>query len=100
MDLILLATSVPFTTPSDAVLSVWNGDGFCGQPISIRVCWSGTIFGAVINRAPSSASAVEVRTNVMIWATVRIRPSQSGIGSSSDKKMCTPMMEFYTDPVT
>ena len=42
MDLILLETIVPFTTPSDAVLLVCNGDGFCGQTISIRVCRSGT----------------------------------------------------------
>ena len=88
MDLSLLGTIVTFTTPSDVVLSVWTGDGFCGQTISIRFCRSGTIFWAVINRIPSSASAAEVRTDFMIWATVRIGSFQRGIGSSSDKKMC------------
>ena len=66
MDLSFLDTIVPLTMPSAVVLSVYIGDGGCGQPISMRVLRSATIFCAVVKRAPNLASAADVITNLMI----------------------------------
>ena len=67
MDLLLRWMMVLFTTPESVELSVWIGDGGCFQPIYINVWWMGTISVAVMYSAPSSASAAEDITNLMIW---------------------------------
>ena len=90
MDLLLLWMMVLFTIPAAVELSVWIGDGGCFQPISINVWWTGTIYLAVMYRAPSSASLVDEITNVMIWETVRIAQFHLGVGSFSDKNMLAP----------
>ena len=87
MDLRFLDTIVPLTTPSAVVLSVCIGNGGCGQPILMRVLRSATIFWAVVKRAPNSASAADVITNLMICAMVRIAPFKRGNSSSSARKM-------------
>ena len=81
---------VLLTTPAAVKLSVWIGDGGCFQPISINVCRMGTIYLAVMYIAPSSASAAEDITNLMIWAILRIAPFHSGVGVFYDKNMWAP----------
>ena len=49
-----------------------------------------TISLAVMYSAPSSDSAAENMTNLMIWAIVRIGPFHSGVGLFSDKNMWDP----------
>ena len=87
MDLGFLDTKVPLTTPSAVVLLVCISNGGCGQPISMRVLRSAAIFCAVVERAPNSASAADVITNLMICAIVRIAPFHHGNGLSSARKM-------------
>ena len=90
MDLIFFWIMVLLTTPAAVELSVWIGNGGCFQPISINVWQVGTISLAVMYSAPSSASAAEYMTNLMIWAIVRIGPLHSGVGSFSDKNIWAP----------
>ena len=54
-------TMVLFVTPTAVELSVWIGLCGCGHPMSIRVCWWGTILQAAIKSAASLASAAEAR---------------------------------------
>ena len=61
-------------TPDAVELSVCTGDGGCGHPISMRACLSGNISLAVTKRAPSSASAADERTNLNIFAMLRMGP--------------------------
>ena len=50
-------------------------------------------FWAVINRAPSSASAVEVRKILLIWSIVRIGPFQRG-SICLQIRRCAPRPDF------
>ena len=75
---------VLLTTPAAVELSAWTSDVDCFQTISINVCRMGTISLAVMYSTPSSASAAENMTNLMIWAIVRIGPFHSGVGSFSE----------------
>ena len=68
-------------------LLVCNGEGGCGKLISARVRQMGIIYLEVIKRAPNSASAAEVMTNMMIWEMVRTGLLHMGSGSFSDKNM-------------
>ena len=90
MDLPLRWMMVLLTTPEAVELSVWIRDGGCFQPIYINVWRMGTISLAIMYSAPSSASAAEDITNLMIWAIVRIAQFQSGFGSFSDENMWDP----------
>ena len=90
MDLLFHWMMVSLTTPAALELSVWTGDEFCYQPISINVWRMGTISLAVMCSAPSSASAAEYITNLMIWEIVRIGPFHSGVGSFSDTTIWAP----------
>ena len=90
MDLLLRWMMVLLTTPAAVELLVWIGDGGFFQPVSINVWRMGTISLAIIYSAPSSASAAEDITNLMIWEIVRIAPFDLGVGSFSDKNMWAP----------
>ena len=90
MDLLLRWMMVLFRTPAAIELSVWIRDGGCFQPISIYVWRTGTIKLDVMYSAPSSTSAVDDITNLMIWEIVRIAPFHLGVGSFSDKNMWAP----------
>ena len=76
---------VLFTNIAAVELSVWIGDGGCFQPISINVWRMCTIYLAIMYSAPSSASAYEGITNMIIWAIMRISRFHLGVGSFSDK---------------
>ena len=87
MDFLLRWVVVLLTTTEAVELLVWIGDGGCFQPISINVWRMGTIYLAVMYSAPSSASAAEDMTNLMIREIVRIAPFHSGVGSFYDKNV-------------
>ena len=80
MDLLFRWMMVLLMTPAAVELSVWIGDGGCFQPISINVWRMRTIYLDVMYSAPSSASAAEDMTNLMIWEILRIGPFHSGVG--------------------
>ena len=82
---------VLLTTPAAVEFSVWTGDGGCFQTIYINFWLMGTISLAIMYSAPSSASAAEDMTNLMIWETVRIGLFHSGVGSFSDKNIWAPV---------
>ena len=102
MDLLFCWMMVFLTTPADVELLVWIGDGGCFQPISIHFWRMGTISLAVMYSAPSSASAAEDMTNLMIWAIVRIGLFHSGVGSFYDKNIWAPerlrALDLLLDP--
>ena len=87
MDLSCLFLMVFLVTPDAVELSVWIGVLGWGQPISMRVCWMGTISLAVIKRPTNSASAAEAMTNLIIWVMVRMDKLSQGTGSYLDRKM-------------
>ena len=87
MDLLFRWIMVLLTTPAAVELSAWTGDVGCFQTISINVWWMGTISLAVMFSAPSSSSAAENMTNLMIWAIVRIGLFHLGVGSFSYKNI-------------
>ena len=85
MYLLLRWMMVLFINTTAVKLSVWIGDGGCFQPISMNVWRTGTIYLAVMYSTPSSDSAAEDITNVMIWAIVRVSLFHLGIGYFSNK---------------
>ena len=74
------------TTPKAVELSVCIGVGGCLCPNSSSVFLIGTAFWELMNNAPSSASAAEVMTALIIVATLIMAPLLGGNGLSSDKK--------------
>ncbi len=48
MALVFRGTMVWLVMPTSVELFVWIGVRGCGQPISLRVCWRGTISLAVV----------------------------------------------------
>jgi hypothetical protein len=85
-------TMVLFVTPTAVELSVWIGLHGCGHPISMSVCWWGTILWATIKSAASSASAAGAMTNLIMVAIVRTMPLKHGDGLSYKRKMCAPAL--------
>ena len=81
---------VLFTTPAAVELSVWMRDEGFFQPISINVWQVGIISLDVMYSAPSSTSAFEDITNLMIWEIVRIPLFYLGVGAFSDNNMWDP----------
>ena len=57
------------TTPSAVELLIWIGVGGCGWPISLRRCLCSIAARELIYSAPSSASAADDMTALMICAT-------------------------------
>ena len=70
--------------PSAVELSVWIGVLGCLCPISSKIFLILTPFFALINNAPSSASAADDMTALMISATFKMAPLFGGKGTSSD----------------
>ena len=54
------------TTPPAVELSTWTGDGGCGCPVSSNMFLMCTASLALMNSAPSSASAADDITALMI----------------------------------
>ena len=74
MDLSRLLAIFLLTTPKAVVLSVCIGVGGCLCPMILSKCRAGIASLQFIKRAPSSASAEEDITALMIWETVRMEP--------------------------
>ena len=72
------------------MLSVCIGVLGCGCPISSNVIRIGTASLALMYRAPSSASAADVMTALMICTIVRTDPLLGGNGVSFHMKKCPP----------
>jgi hypothetical protein len=85
-------------TPSAVVLSVWIGVRGCGWPISSSMFRKCTASFVLMNYEPSSASAAEDITALMIVAMVRIAPLLGGNLSSFDRKKCPPaqLRDFFS----
>ena len=77
-------------TPCAVELSVWIGVRGCGWPISTRVVLTGTANFALMNIAPSSASAADDITALIIWEMFKIAPLFLGMSSLPAMKKCPP----------
>ena len=84
-------------TPSAVVLLVWIGVCGWGWPISLSICRRWTASFALINIAPSSASAAEDVNALMMVAIVRIVPLLGGDFLLFDKKKYPPaqLCDFF-----
>ena len=89
-DLLFHWMMVLLMSPAAVEFSVWTGDGDYFQPISISVRRMGKFSLDVMYSAPSSASAAEDMTSLMIWEIVSIGPFHSGVGSFFDKNIWAP----------
>ena len=67
-------------TPCAVELSVWTCVGGWGCPISSNVFHMGTAFWALMNNAPSLASAADAITALMMVATFSTAPLLGGKG--------------------
>ena len=90
MDLVRLGMIVLLATSLAVELSIWMVDLGLGQPISMRVWWSGSIYLSVIRSAENSASTEEDTKNVIIWALVSTGPLRRLIGSFNERVMWAP----------
>ena len=81
------------------MLLVCIGVGGCLCPIISSACRAGIAFLQFMKRAPSSASAAEDITALMIWETVRVAPLFDGMTSSLDMKEFPPdlLLAFDSD---
>ncbi len=74
----------------DVALSVCIGVQGCGCPSWISVCRIETAVFALMNRAPSSASAADDMTARIIWEMLRTAPLLMGISSFPAMNMWPP----------
>ena len=86
-----------FTTLKAVVLLVCTGVGGCLCPMISSACRAGIASLQFMKRAPSSASAAEDITALMIWETVRMAPLFDGMASSLDMKKCPPALLLAFD---
>ena len=78
------------TTPWAVVFSVCIGVGGCSCPIALRACRAGIASLQLMKRAPSSTSAAEDITVLMIWEMVTTAPLLAGMGELLDMKNLPP----------
>ena len=78
------------TTPNAVVLLVCIGVGGCLCPRDSKTCLAGTASRQLMNNAPTSASAAEDSTALIICEIVITAPLLCGVSVSLDmKKMST-----------
>ena len=97
MDFSRLLAIFLLTTPKAVLLSVCIGVGGCLCPMISSACRAGIASLQFMKRAPSSASAAEDITTLMIWETVRMAPLFAGMASSLDMKKFTPALLLAFD---
>ena len=99
MDFSRLLAIFLLTTPKAVVLSFCIGVGGCLCPMISSACRAGIYSLQFMNRSPSSASAAEDITALMIWETVRMAPLFAGMASSLNMKKCPPdlLLAFDSD---
>ena len=90
MDFRCLLAMFLVATPWAVVLSVCIGVGGCLCPISLRECRSGMASLHLMKISPSSASAADDITDLMIWEMVITAPLLSGMGELLDMKKWPP----------
>ena len=90
MALVRLGCMMLLTMPSAVELSIWMGIGGCVCPSSSSRLRSGMASSALMYRAPSSASAAEDMTDLMICAIVSIAPLFRGTLLFSKSKKWLP----------
>ncbi len=71
-------------------LSVWMGVSVCGWPSSLIILCIGTVILALMNSAPSLASAAEDITALIICNMLSTAPLLVGIFSCPAMNMCPP----------
>ena len=92
MAFVALGSILLLMMPSAVELSVWMGVRGCACPMASRIFLIWTDSRALMKRPPSSASAAEVMTALMIVETVRMAPLSGGMGSSFERKKCPPTL--------
>ena len=92
MDFSRLLAIFLLTNTKAVVLLVCTGVGGCLCPMISSACHSGIASLLFMKRAPSSASAAEDITALMIWETVRTAPLFDGMELSLDMKKCPPAL--------
>ena len=90
MALVRLGWMMLVMMPSAVELSIWMGVGGCGCPNSSSRCRSGIASRALMYKAPSSASAAEDITALIICAIMSIAPLFHGMSSFSERKKWPP----------
>ena len=80
------------TTPNAVVLSVCIGVGGCLCPRNSKTCLAGTASRQLMNNAPTSASAAEDSTALIICEMVITAPLLSGVSALLDMKKCPPAL--------
>ena len=83
---------LPLTTPSAIELSVCNGVGGCGCPISSKMIRMYTASRAMMYNAPNSASVADDMTCLMMWAILRRAPLFVGTSPPLERKKCPPAL--------
>jgi hypothetical protein len=91
IDFVYLGWILWLITPSAVELSVWIGVLGCGWPILASICCKYAASFAFNYRAPSSASAADDITALIIVAAVRIASFLGGNLSSLDRKNVPPL---------
>ncbi len=71
-------------------LSVWIGVRVCGCPNSLSVVRMEMAVFVLMNNAPSSASAADDMTDLIICDMLRTEPLYIGISLSPAMNMCLP----------
>ena len=97
MDFSRLLAIFMLTTPKAVLLSVCISVGGCLCPMISSACRAGIAYLQFIKRAPSSDSAAEDITALMIWYTVRMAPLFADVASSLDMKKCPPALLLAFD---
>ncbi len=80
------------TTPNAVVLSVCIGVGGCLCPRNSKTCLVGTASWQLMNNAPTSASAAEDSTALIVCEMVITAPLLSGGLALLDMKKCPPAL--------
>ena len=71
-------------------LSVWIGVRDCRCPNSLSIVWMEMAVFALMNNAPTSASAADDMTDLIICNMLRMAPLFICISSSPAMNMCLP----------
>ena len=92
MDFRRLIAMLFVTTPSAVVLSVCIGVGGCLWTIYLSEWRDGMASRKLMKRAPSSASAAEDMTALIIFVMVITAPLLGGMAEFLDMKKCPPSL--------
>ena len=92
MAFVRLGWMLLLATPMAVLLSICIGVLGCSCPISCSVFLQGTASRVLLNIAPSSTSAADDMTALMIWAVLSIAPLLAGSSLFSERKKWPPAL--------